>query len=57
MPPTRPVPREPGGPGWYAVSESFIIPEQVRDPAAYRWLTDGRGFRRVGRTIRLYHVR
>lgn len=56
LPPTHPVPREPGGPGWYAVSESFIIPEQVRDPAAYRWLTDGREFRRVGKTIRLYHV-
>jgi 4-amino-4-deoxy-L-arabinose transferase-like glycosyltransferase len=57
LPLTHPVPREPGGPGWYAVSESFIIPEQVRDPAAFRWLTDGRGFRRVGKTIRLYHVR
>lgn len=57
MPPTHPVPREPGPPGWYAVSESFIIPEQVRDPAAYRWLTEGRPFRRVGKTIRLYEVR
>ncbi|HEY0155770.1 MAG TPA: hypothetical protein VGF28_00610 [Thermoanaerobaculia bacterium] len=57
MPPTRAVPREPGPPGWYAVSESFIIPEQVRDPSAYRWLTEGRAFGRVGRTIRLYQVR
>jgi 4-amino-4-deoxy-L-arabinose transferase-like glycosyltransferase len=57
MPPTHAVPREPGPPGWYAVSESFIIPEQVRDAGAYRWLTEGRRFRRVGKTIRLYEVR
>jgi hypothetical protein len=56
MPPTHAVPREPGPPGWYAVSESFIIPEQVRDAGAYRWLTEGRRFRRVGKTIRLYRV-
>jgi hypothetical protein len=57
MPPTHPVPREPGPPGWYAVSESFIIPDQARDASAYRWLTEGRPFRRVGKTIRLYEVR
>lgn len=56
MPPVTLVPREQGGRGWYAVSESFIIPEQVRDANAFRWLTEGRPFRRVGKTIRLYRV-
>jgi hypothetical protein len=38
-------------PGWYA------LPEGVRamDPAAYAWLDDY-AFRRIGRSIRLYHV-
>lgn len=56
MPPTHAIPRQEGGPGWYAVSEGFIIPEQVRDPSAYEWLTEGRSFRRIGKTIRLYQV-
>jgi hypothetical protein len=56
MPPTSPIDAKRGGPGWYAVSEGFIIPAQVTDPAAYRWLTEGRSFRRIGKTIRLYHV-
>jgi hypothetical protein len=57
IPPTPHVPREPGPPGFYAVSESYLIPEQVRDPAAFRWLTEGRTFRRVGKSIRVYEVR
>lgn len=44
-----------GSPGWYAVSESAIIPAQARDETAYKWLT-AHGFYRVGKTIRLYHV-
>jgi hypothetical protein len=48
----------PGGaPGWYAISESIVIPAQVRDRAAYRWLTDNRDFIRVGKSIRLYQVK
>jgi hypothetical protein len=54
MPPTHPIPRDQAAPGWYAVNESFIIPEQVRDPHAYRWLTDVCAMRRIGKTIRLY---
>ncbi|HEX6160401.1 MAG TPA: hypothetical protein VF111_09575, partial [Thermoanaerobaculia bacterium] len=56
MPPTRPIDRYRATPGWYAVSEGFVLPAQVMEPSAYRWLTDHRSFVRVGRTIRLYHV-
>jgi hypothetical protein len=45
-----------GAPGWYAVSESAIIPAQTRDPLAYVWLTGQHRFIRVGKTIRLYEV-
>jgi len=55
MPPTRPIdPMRAGTPGWYAISESIVIPAQARNRAAYRWLTDNRGFVRVGQSIRLY---
>ena len=43
-------------PGWYAISESIVIPAQVRDRTAYFWLTSGYRFQRIGKTIRLYHV-
>lgn len=56
IPPTHSIDRYRGTPGWYAVSEGFIIPAQVREPGAYRWLTENRPFRRIGKTIRLYHV-
>jgi 4-amino-4-deoxy-L-arabinose transferase-like glycosyltransferase len=42
--------------GWFAVSESFIIPAQVRDPNAYVWLTHRYAFERIGKSIRLYYV-
>jgi hypothetical protein len=55
MPPTHGIDPFVAKPGWYAVSESFIIPAQARDPRAYRWLTNQK-FERVGKTIRLYDV-
>ena len=56
MPPVQPIDPTRGAPGWYAISESVVVPAQSRDHAAYRWLTDGRAFIRVGKTIRLYRV-
>ena len=55
MPPTHPIDPYVAKPGWYAISESVVIPAQVRDPRAYRWLT-GKPFERAGQTIRLYHA-
>jgi 4-amino-4-deoxy-L-arabinose transferase-like glycosyltransferase len=57
LPPVQPINAQRGGPGWYAISESIVIPAQVRDRAAYRWLTDNRDFIRVGQSIRLYQVK
>jgi len=57
MPRSYPIQPYAATPGWFAVSESFIIPAQVRDPKAYVWLTTGRDFERVGKSIRLYRVR
>ncbi len=56
MPPTTSIDPYEAGSGWFAVSESFIIPAQVRDAKAYRWLTDARAFERIGKSIRLYRV-
>ena len=42
--------------GWVAVSETEIISAQTREPRAYSWLTQGRAFERVGKSIRLYRV-
>jgi hypothetical protein len=57
MPRVEPIdPMRAGAPGWYALSESIVIPAQARNRAAYRWLTDNRDFVRVGKTIRLYRV-
>ena len=56
MPPMQPIDDMRGAPGWYAISESIVIPAQARNRAAYRWLTDAREFVRVGKTIRLYRV-
>ena len=55
MPRTHPIDPYIPSPGWYAISESMVIPAQVRDPRAYRWLT-GKPFERIGQTIRLYHA-
>lgn len=55
MPPTHAIDPYQPAPGWYALSESFIIPAQVRDPRAYRWLTN-QPFERIGKTIRLYRA-
>jgi hypothetical protein len=55
LPPAHDIDPYRAAPGWYAVSESFIVPAQVRDPRVYRWLTD-KPFERIGRTIRLYHA-
>jgi len=55
MPPVHDIDPIHASPGWYAVSESFIIPAQVRDPRAYTWLTR-QPFERIGKTIRLYRV-
>jgi hypothetical protein len=56
LPPVQPIDAQRGGPGWYAISESIVLPAQVRDRSAYRWLTDSRDFIRVGKSIRLYQV-
>ncbi|HEX8254758.1 MAG TPA: glycosyltransferase family 39 protein [Thermoanaerobaculia bacterium] len=56
MPPTTPIDPHTASPGWYALSEGEVVAAQVRDPSAYRWLTAGRRFERIGKTIRLYHV-
>jgi len=56
MPPVHQIDPMLAAPGWYAVSESFILPAQARDPRAYRWLTENRPFERVGKTIRLYQM-
>ena len=56
MPPVQPIDDLRGAPGWYAISESIVIPAQVRNRSAYLWLTRSRDFIRVGKTIRLYHV-
>src|SRR5205085_4231973 len=57
MPPIQPIdPMRAGAPGWYALSESVVIPAQARQRDAYRWLTDNRGFIRVGKSIRLYRL-
>ncbi len=56
LPPVEPIDERGGAPGWYAISESIVIPAQVRDRSAYQWLTASRAFIRVGKSIRLYHV-
>jgi hypothetical protein len=57
MPQVEPIdPLHAGPPGWYAISESIVIPAQARDAAAYRWLTGRRKLVQVGETIRLYRV-
>jgi Dolichyl-phosphate-mannose-protein mannosyltransferase len=56
LPPAHAIDPLHASPGWFAVSESLVIPAQVRDPRAYAWLTNGRPFERVGKTIRLYFV-
>jgi hypothetical protein len=56
MPRVEPIDEAHAAPGWYAISESIVLPAQARDRNAYRWLTEGREFVRVGRTIRLYRV-
>ena len=56
LPPTHGVDPYTHEKGWIAVSESAIIPNQARDPLMYVWLTSAYEFKRVGKTIRLYHV-
>jgi len=56
LPPTHAIDPQHASPGWYAISESIVMPAQARDPHAYAWLTEGRAFERVGKSIRLYRV-
>jgi 4-amino-4-deoxy-L-arabinose transferase-like glycosyltransferase len=56
MPPTYSIDPYAAMSGWFAISESFIIPAQVRDPEAYAWLTTAHDFERIGKSIRLYSV-
>ena len=56
LPPARAIDPQHASPGWYAISESIVMPAQVRDPSAYAWLTEGRAFERIGQSIRLYRV-
>ena len=43
--------------GWVAVSETELQGIYSERPEQFRWLTSGRSFLRVGKTIRLYNVR
>ena len=42
--------------GWIVVSEHSLAFARKDDPTAYRWLTDGRTFERVGPSLRLYYL-
>ena len=42
--------------GWLVVSEHSLAFARKDDPTAYRWLTDGRKFERIGASLRLYYV-
>lgn len=42
--------------GWMVISEEKIVLARVRNPVAYEWLTAGRKYERVGKTLRLYRV-
>ena len=42
--------------GWIVVSESAIQLAQAQDRNAYRWLTEGQPFERIGKTLRLYYL-
>jgi hypothetical protein len=42
--------------GWIVVSESAIQLGQAQDRYAYRWLTDGQPYQRIGKTLRLYYL-
>ena len=48
-------PHQPSS-GWNIVSEHSLGFARAADPGAYRWLTDGRDFERIGKTLRLYSV-
>ena len=54
LPPSSEIDPYVAAPGWYAISESIVMPAQARDPLAYAWLTNGAHFERVGSSIRLY---
>jgi 4-amino-4-deoxy-L-arabinose transferase-like glycosyltransferase len=54
LPPSQEVNPFIAAPGWYAISESIVMPAQARDPRAYAWLTSGTQYERVGSSIRLY---
>jgi hypothetical protein len=56
MPPTTTIDPFRAAAGWFAISESIILPAQARDRRAYAWLSDARAFERVGKSIRLYRV-
>jgi hypothetical protein len=56
FPPTHPIDPLMASTGWLAVSEDNLHTAQARDPNKLRWLTDPFHFRRVGKSIRLYHV-
>jgi 4-amino-4-deoxy-L-arabinose transferase-like glycosyltransferase len=43
--------------GWIAVSETALALDPATPKGGYDWLTKGRPYERVGRSIRLYYVR
>ena len=43
--------------GWLAISETQLQIARATEPLAFAWLTEGRAYRRVGKSIRLYYVR
>jgi 4-amino-4-deoxy-L-arabinose transferase-like glycosyltransferase len=56
LPPAFPIDPWTPAEGWIAISESALQPELAEDPDAFDWLTEGRSYERIGRSIRLYHV-
>jgi len=42
--------------GWIAVSESALALDPATPKGGYDWLTKGRGYERIGKSIRLYFV-
>jgi hypothetical protein len=42
--------------GWAAISETSLQLARAREPLAFMWLTEGRDYVRIGKTIRLYRV-
>lgn len=45
------------GKGWIVLSEQNLQMARAKNPQAFDWLTRAHRFERIGKTLRLYHVR